>query len=140
MKAVDRWAVVGLLFMIGCAAAKAGASAATNSNVVGPEKRIFKLDYQDVVTRSMDNLDDRAEWRVRRKNGNVVSVSLIVRVMARENARDPEKITLTYWTVAKIAAGGACVTDRIREGSKSAAQVRALADSASGRPCAARLP
>ncbi|HEY5328841.1 MAG TPA: hypothetical protein VIJ79_03070 [Acidobacteriaceae bacterium] len=108
--------------------------------VVNPAKRRFPLDYQDVVTRSMDNLGDKAEWRIRRENGKAVPIALIVRVMAREKPGHPEKITNIYWAVAKITPGGACVTDRIREGSKSAAEVRALADSAIGRPCATRLP
>jgi hypothetical protein len=109
-------------------------------NVVNPAKQQFPLDYQDVVTRSMSSLDDKAEWRVRNENGKPVPLALIVRVMARENQGDPEKITNIYLAVAKIAADGACVTERIGEGSKPATEVGALADSSASRPCASQLP
>jgi len=109
-------------------------------NVVNPAKQQFPLNYQDVVTRSMSSLDDKAEWRIRRENGKLVPLALIVRVMAREDRGDPEKITNTYLAVAKIAIDGACVTDRIRQGSKPTTEVHALADSAASRPCASKLP
>jgi hypothetical protein len=109
-------------------------------NVVNPAKQQFPLNYQDVVTRSMSSLDEKAEWRVRREKGKLKPLALIVRVMARENQSEPEKITSTFLAVAKIAAGGACVTDRIRQGSRPAAEMRALADSAASRSCASQLP
>ena len=109
-------------------------------NVVNPAKQKFPLNYEDVVTRSMTSLEDKAEWRVRTQNGKPVPVALIVRVMARENRENPEKVTNIYLAVAKIAADGACVTDTIRQGSKSATEVRILADSAATRPCAPQLP
>jgi hypothetical protein len=109
-------------------------------NVVNPAKRLFPLDYQYVVTRSMSSLDDKAEWLIRSENGKPVPIALIVRVMARENRGNPEKITSTYLAVAKITPDKVCVTDSIRQGSKPATEVRVLADSATGRPCASRLP
>jgi hypothetical protein len=115
-------------------------SGRSSVNVVDPAKQQFPLNYQDVVTRSMSSLDNKAEWRIRSENGKLVPLALIVRVMARENQRDPEKITNVYSAVAKITAIGACVTDRIRQGSKSATEIRALADSAANRHCVSQLP
>ncbi len=115
-------------------------SGRSSVNVVNPAKQQFPLDYQDIVTRSMSSLGSKAEWRIRTENGKSFPLALIVRVMARENQRDPEKITNIYLAVAKITAIGVCVTDRVRQGSKSATEVRALADSAATRSCAPQLP
>ena len=109
-------------------------------NVVNPAKRVFPLHYDDFITRRMDALDDKAEWRVHREGEKVVPVALIVRIFAHEDLENPEKVTRIYWAVAKIGSQTVCVTDRIREGSKTAAEVRALADSAGERSCAAPLP
>lgn len=108
--------------------------------VVSPAKHASRLNFQNVITRSMSELDDKAEWRVRKESGKAIAIALIVRVMAHESERNPEKITHTYLAVAKIAPEGACVTDRILEGSKTDAEVQSLADSAASRPCASRLP
>ncbi len=109
-------------------------------NLVNPSKQQFPLNYQDVVTRSMASLADKAEWRIRHEGGKRLPVALIVGVMAREDGRDPEKITNTYLAVAKVAASGACVTDKIRQGATTAMEVLALADSAASRPCLPQLP
>jgi hypothetical protein len=109
-------------------------------NVVTPARQRSSLNYQYVVTRSMDDVDDKAEWRVHRENGKVVPIALIIRVLVHGNANNPQRVTSAYWAVAKIVAGKACVTDSIREGSRPATEVRALADSAASRPCATGLP
>ena len=72
--------------------------------------------------------------------GKQVPVALIVRVQAREDADNPEKVTRTYLAIAKIMPGQACVTDRIAEGTRSQAEVYRVADSAQARPCASPLP
>jgi hypothetical protein len=109
-------------------------------SVVSPAKHESPLNFQNVITRSMSELDDKAEWRVRKESGKVIPIALIVRVMAHESERSPEKVTNTYLAVAKVAAEKACVTDRIPQGSKTDAEVESLADSAASRPCASRLP
>lgn len=109
-------------------------------DVVDAAEHEFPLNLQDVVTRSMSSLDDKAEWRVTRRNGEPVPAALIVGVHAREDQDDPEKITNTYLAIAKITSASVCVTDRILQGTKSQVEVRTLADSAQTRPCASELP
>lgn len=109
-------------------------------DVVDAAKHEFPLNFQDVVTRSMSSLDDRVEWRVGRDNHEGKPHALIVGVHAREDPDDPAKITSTYFAIAKITAASVCVTDRVRQGTKSEAELRALADSAPNRPCAPELP
>lgn len=109
-------------------------------DVVDAAQQAFPLDYQEFVTRHMFTLGDKAEWRVAVKDGSQVPVALIVRVRAQEDGDEPEKVTRSYFAVAKIEPGGACVTDRIPEDEQPEAEVRKTADSARERPCAPALP
>jgi hypothetical protein len=108
--------------------------------IVDAAQRAHPLNYQRFVTRHMFTLGDRAEWRVAARDGKQVPIALIVRVQAREDNKNPEKVTRTYLAVAKIAPNEACVTDSIPEGSQSDAQVRGAADSAQERKCAPPRP
>jgi len=107
--------------------------------VVTAAKQQMPLHYDDVVTRSMCSLGVKAEWRVHKVGDQVIPVALIVPVFAHESNDEPEKVTSTYLAVAKVGPTGACVTDRIKQGLKTAAQVQLLADSAGNRSCAAQL-
>jgi len=109
-------------------------------DVVNSAQRVFPLDFQEVVTRHMSNLEGKAEWRVTRKNGKQVPIALIVRVQVREDNDNPEKVTGSYFAVAKITRNKVCVTDRILAGTQSEAEVRSAADSAQQRQCAPALP
>jgi hypothetical protein len=109
-------------------------------DVVDAAQRVLPLNYQEFVTRHMSNVDRKAEWRVAAKDGKQVPIALIVRVQAREDNDNPEKVTRSYLAVAKIAPDEACVTDTIPEGTRPEAEVRSAADSAQGRKCAPPLP
>lgn len=108
--------------------------------VVDPANRTHALNYQEVVTRSMSNLAGKAEWRLEVKDGKPAPTALIVRVQAREDSGDPEKVTRTFLAVAKITPGDVCVTDRIEEAGQQPAQIQKVADSAQARPCAPPQP
>jgi len=109
-------------------------------DVVDSAHRVLPLNYHEFVTRHMSTLDDKAEWRVATKDGKQVPIALIVRVQAREDNANPEKVTRSYLAVAKIMPNEACVTDRIPEGAQSDAAARSAADSAPERPCAPLQP
>jgi hypothetical protein len=109
-------------------------------DVVDAAQRVFALRYDEFVTRSMSTLDGKALWRVAMKDGKQVPIALIVRVQAREDNDNPEKVTRSYFAVAKITPHEACVTDRLPEDSHSEAAVRDAADTAHQRPCATPLP
>lgn len=98
------------------------------------------LNLQETVTRHMANLHGQAEWRLATKDGRQTPIALIVRVQAREDDENPEKVTHTYLAVAKITQDTACVTDRLEEGAQSQSQVYAEADSARQRRCAPPQP
>lgn len=109
-------------------------------DVVDASRRAFPLNYQEFVTRRMFSLDSKAEWRAAAKDGVVVPIALVVRVQAHEDNENPEKVTQTYFAVAKIAPNQACVTARIPEGKQSDAEVRSAADSAAERECVQPQP
>lgn len=109
-------------------------------DVVDAAQRVLPLNYQEFVTRHMSTLDGKAEWRVATRDGKQIPIALIVRVQAREDNDNPEKVTRSYLAVAKITPKEACVTDRIPEGTQSEAEVRSAADSAQERQCAPPQP
>jgi hypothetical protein len=109
-------------------------------DVVDSAQRVLPLNYQEFITRHMSNLDGKAEWRVATKDGKQIPIALIVRVHAREDNDNPEKVTRSYLAVAKITPNETCVTDRIPEGAQSEADARRAADSAQARTCAPPQP
>lgn len=109
-------------------------------DVVDSNHRVLPLNYHEFVTRRMATLDGRAEWRVATRDGKQTPIALIVRLQAREDNGDPEKVTRSYYAVAKITPGAACVTDSIAADVRSEADVRSAADSAEERACAPPQP
>jgi hypothetical protein len=109
-------------------------------DIIDPSGQVLPLAFDEVVTRHMSNLDGKAEWRVVTRDGKPVPIALIVRVQAREDDDNPEKITQSYRAVAKLSASQTCVTDRIPEGGQSETEARRAADSAQARPCAPPQP
>lgn len=103
-------------------------------SVVAPSGRKSELSYWQVITTSFSSLGDKAEWRVRRVNGKVVPVALIVRVNASEDPSNPEKTT-SYLAVAKITPRKSCVTARIAPGAGANEEARRAADLAATKPC-----
>jgi hypothetical protein len=124
----------------GYALIKRNADGRQSIDVVTPKKKKVPLDYWDFVTRRFSHLDDKAEWRVTRKNGRRTPVALIVRVQAHENDQKPEEVTHSYAAVAKITPKKICVTDRILVDTSSESKVRQAADSANAKKCLEPLP
>jgi hypothetical protein len=95
--------------------------------VVAPNGEQHPLEYWRVVTTAFSTLAEKAEWRVKRENGKLVPVALIVRV--NTNA------ATSYLAVAKITPQAACVTDRIEPGADMNLLARVAADAAAEKPC-----
>lgn len=101
--------------------------------VVAPNGEQHPLDFWQVVTPAFSTLGEKAEWRVRQQNGELVPIALIVRVNANEGG-DPD-VTTSYLAVAKIAPQATCVTDRIPPAADMNLQARIAADAAAEKPC-----
>lgn len=60
-------------------------------SIVTPDRRVFPLNYGDVVTRGFSSLIGKAEWRVANVGGKSVPIALIVRVNTVDQS-DPEHL------------------------------------------------
>jgi hypothetical protein len=109
-------------------------------DVLDASQYVSPLNYQDYITRHMSSLDGKAEWRVATKDGKQFPIALIVRVQAHEDKENLDKVTRTYFAVAKIGSAEVCVTDRIPEATKTAAEIHRTADSAQQSQCAPAQP
>jgi hypothetical protein len=105
-------------------------------DVADPAGRLHPLRFQETVTRAMSNVAGQAEWRMAGRE----PAGLIVRLEAREDAGDPEKVTRTLLAVAKITPAGACVTRVLTEDLQTREEARREADGARNKPCAQPLP
>lgn len=108
-------------------------------DLVDSSAHVHPLSYQDVVTRHMFALSPKVEWRVAKSDQKRVPIALIVRVQAREDNDNPDRVTHTYIAIAKITPNEVCVTDTILAGTRSETIVRSTADSARERPCVPQL-
>ncbi|NHZ99555.1 hypothetical protein [Massilia sp. CCM 8734] len=98
-------------------------------NIVSPEKKVFELQYEKVVTEGFAWLGKKAEWRVTRRNGKIVPVALIVNVNGTDQTDlgRPKRVPLL--AVAQIRETEACVVKTLSAGSAAAnAQARVIAD------------
>lgn len=98
-------------------------------NIVSPQKKVFELQYGEVVTHSFSSLGKKAEWRVARIDGKLVPAALIVRVNGTDQSdlSHPKRVPLL--AVAQIRKSEACVVKAIGAGSANAnAAARAIAD------------
>lgn len=79
-------------------------------SVVTPDKRIFHLNYWDVVTHGFSTLGAKVEWRITKVDGKARPVAIIVRVnsLDQSDPEHPKRVPLL--AVAKIANDAACVT------------------------------
>ena len=109
-------------------------------SIVTPDRRIFPLNYWDVVTCGFSSLAGKAEWRVANVGGKAVPTALIIRVNTVDQ-NDPEHPRpIPVLAVARITRDTACVTHRLDALSRHASeQARSAADAANAE-CLANLP
>jgi len=109
-------------------------------SIVTPDRRVFPLNYWDVVTRGFSSVAGKAEWRIANVGGKAVPIALIVRVNTVDQS-DPEHPTqVPVLAVARIEPDAACVTHRLDALSRNASeQARKAADKA-GVECLPNQP
>lgn len=88
------------------------------------------LDFWDVVTRRFSSVEGPAEWRVATRGGTSTPIALIIRLRQGDE---------TLVVISKLSAKS-CVTAAFRDGTKTRAQVVAIADKAQAGSCLPRLP
>jgi hypothetical protein len=102
--------------------------------VYSPDRQAHPLDLWQVISTGFSSVGQKAEWRVTKKNGQLVPVALIVRFNASENPEDSSKVT-SYLVVAKITPQKICVTDKIAPSSTANEEARRAADASADKPC-----
>ena len=102
-------------------------------NVIAPNGKKSELDFQANVSGSFSSLGEKAEWRVREKDGKSVPFALI----ARLNASNPDNETksTSYLVVSKINADKSCITDVIKPSANANEEARKAADNSANKPC-----
>jgi hypothetical protein len=103
-------------------------------DVVNPQGQKFELNFWHVITGGFSSVGSKAEWRVLRKGGKLVPIALIVRVNANEDPENPDR-TNSYLSVTKISADTACVTHKIKAGTRANKLARKAAAHAATAPC-----
>ncbi len=102
--------------------------------ILTPDGQQHPLRYPSVITAAFSTVGKKAEWRVKRKDGKVVPIALIVRVYAHENPASPSEKT-SYLAVAKIMAEKICVTKRVKAGARANEEARRAADASVTQAC-----
>lgn len=97
----------------------------------------WELELWSVVSSAFSALGDKAEWRVKKENGVVKPLALIVRYNASEDPSDSSKIT-SYLVVSKIAGESVCVTDIVKPVKGQNLAARIAADNSASKPCLTR--
>lgn len=104
-------------------------------DIVTPDNKHIPLEFWESVTPHFSHLGPRAEWRVVKKEGVVMPMSLMVRVESHENDEFPERVTHSYAAIAKLTPEKTCLTDVILIGSTSKKNIRRHMDAAVEKAC-----
>lgn len=102
--------------------------------VVRPDGTEHPLDLWHTVSGAFSTVGQRAEWRVRRRDGRDEPFALIVRFSYNASPDNPDK-KVSSLVVAKITPDAACVTDKILPAPDANERARKAADSSAAKPC-----
>ena len=102
--------------------------------VVKPDGSKHELNLGQVGGGGFSYVGPRAEWRVRRENGRIIPVALIVRLNVSTAPSDPSKTT-SYLTVSKITSQKICLVEAVTPKPNANEAARVAADSAASKAC-----
>jgi hypothetical protein len=139
MNSEEDWSVQSCPGVAGYSLLVEYSDARESVTVVAPNKIQYPLNYSEVISSGFSNLGTKAEWRIKKVDGIIVPIALIVRVNASENSEDPSKKT-SYLAVSKISDDSICVTDKIGPISKANEAARRAADQAFNKACIGKAP
>jgi len=109
-------------------------------SIVTPDRRIFPLNYWDVVTRGFSSVAGKAEWRVANVGGKAIPIALIVRVNTVDQSDPGHPKQVPVLTVARITPDAACVTHRLDALPRKASEQARKAADAAGVECLPNRP
>jgi hypothetical protein len=102
--------------------------------VVKPNGSKHELNLGQVGGGGFSYIGEKAEWRVKRENGRIVPVALIVRLNVSTNPLDSSKTT-SYLTVSKITPQKICLVEAIEPKPNANEAARVAADSSASMAC-----
>lgn len=86
------------------------ASGQTSVDILTPQRRLYPLEYWEVVTPGYARVGRKAEWRLETRRGKLVPVALLVRLNTISPRTEGPRIAAGGMiTAARIAGDGACV-------------------------------
>jgi len=88
----------------------------------------------EIVSYGFSNIGQKAEWRVKKQNGQIIPVALIIRFNANENPEEYNKST-SFLTITKITNNSICIVDKVRPNKDQNLQARKIADLAQSKGC-----
>ena len=106
----------------------------SNIEIVGPEGSKYDLNFGQIGGGGFSSLGAKAEWRVKKAQGKLVPIALIVRFDLVTDSSRPEKTT-SYLVVSKITPREVCRIGRVEPGPNANQEARRMADGSASKPC-----
>jgi hypothetical protein len=103
-----------------------------NIIVVKPDGSKHELNFGQIGGGGFSNVGAKAEWRVKRRQGKLFPVALIVRF---DVVTGGDGKSVSYLTVTKITPQKICLIDPIAPGPNANEKARQLADDSASKPC-----
>lgn len=102
--------------------------------VVKPNGSKAELNLGQIGGGGFSYVGPRAEWRVKRENGKVVPIALIVRLNVSTNPSDSSQTT-SFLTVTKITPQKICLVEAINPKPDANEAARIVADGSASKAC-----
>jgi hypothetical protein len=102
--------------------------------VVKPDGSKHELVLGVIGGGGFSDLGAKAEWRVRRENGKVIPIGLIVRLNVSTDSSNPSKTT-SFLTVSKITPQKICLVKAVEPAPNANVTARSVADGSAGMAC-----
>lgn len=97
------------------------ANAQTSVDIVTPARKVYPLEYWEVVTPGLSRVGRKAEWQVEKHQGRLVPRALLVRLdTANPAGSGPRIASGAIITAARIEQDGACVVYQGNAATKTA--------------------
>jgi opacity protein-like surface antigen len=103
-----------------------------NIIVIKSDGSKHELNFGQIGGGGFSNVGAKAEWRVRRQQGKLMPVALIVRFDVTTGG---DGKSVSYLTVTKITPQKICLIDPIAPGPNQNEKARRLADDSANKPC-----
>lgn len=103
-------------------------------NVIAPSGGKYELDFPKNVSYAFSYVGQKAEWRVRKEDGRIRPVALIVRYNT-SGIPEADIKDMSYLVVTKFEGEFICITDVVKPVKNANEKARQLADASAGKPC-----